>query len=368
MSSKPNILIITARADFGGGPEHIFRLVKLLNNKINFFVACPPDYPYSDRYKELVGEKSVVDIPHRNFSLPTLYKLASFARSRNINIIHSHGKGAGIYGRLLSFFTGKTCIHTFHGIHTDNYSRIGKIIYLWIERLLSHFTAMFISVSPGESGKASKLRFAPADKIKMIPNGTFIPGQQASFNYETSKIFNIITITRFDYAKNSMLLIPVCKVLQKISGGMNFRFVVIGTGDEEIEFKKIIASENIEHFFHLTGAILDPGEYLIQAFCYISTSRWEGMPLGVLEAMSYGLPIVATDVVGNRDLLEHNMNGYLFDIDNPAAAADYIMKLALNETEYRTLSVNGRALTVNKYSVDKMAEETYNLYMDLYKK
>ncbi len=366
MNGKPNILVLTARADFGGGPEHIYRLIKLLHEKVRFYVACPNDYPYFEKYKELVGEDSIINIPHRKFSLPVLFKLAAFARSRKINIIHSHGKGAGIYSRLLSFFTGRACIHTFHGIHTDNYNYPNKVFYLWIERVLSHMTARFISVSAGESDKASKLKFAPADKIKLIPNGTFIPAQTASFDFDSSKTFNIITFTRFDTAKNSMLLIPVCKALQKINKGRNFAFIVVGSGEEEAEFKKRLVSENMERFFKLTGAVLDPGEYLIKSFCYISTSRWEGLPLGILEAMSYGLPIIATDVIGNRDLVEHNVNGFLFDIDNPDAAAGYIMKLALNEAEYRTLSGNGKAAAENKYSVDKMAEETYNIYMDCY--
>jgi hypothetical protein len=52
-----NILIITARADFGGGPEHVYRLLKLLHKDVNFFVACPKDYPYWERYSDIIGRE-----------------------------------------------------------------------------------------------------------------------------------------------------------------------------------------------------------------------------------------------------------------------------------------------------------------------
>ena len=63
-----NVLIISARADYGGGPEHIYQLIKNSSKDIEYFIACPKEKPYWDLYTELVGEKKI-EIPHRKFSL-----------------------------------------------------------------------------------------------------------------------------------------------------------------------------------------------------------------------------------------------------------------------------------------------------------
>jgi len=110
---KQDILIITSRADFGGGPEHIFQLINQLINGYNFFIACPKDFPYYERYSQLVGEDNIFEIPHRKINVFSILKLSSFIGKNKIDLIHSHGKGAGIYSRLLFFLTGKPIVGHF---------------------------------------------------------------------------------------------------------------------------------------------------------------------------------------------------------------------------------------------------------------
>jgi len=234
-------------------------------------------------------------------------------------------------------------------------------MYLWIERFLSLFTDEFISVSESEAGTARKLKITQPGKINIIHNGTDIPAETSSFDFNKD-IFNIITITRFDYAKNSLLLIPICLELQKRKNNMNFRFVVLGSGEEEAEFRRRIFSEEIENLFELKGFVNNTGEFLKGSFCYISTSRWEGLPLGILEALSYGIPVIATNANGNRDIVEHNKNGFLYDIAEPAEAAEFIMKLAGDIELHKHFSQNGRNIIRDKYSLSEMADKTYNLY------
>ncbi|MEJ2617259.1 MAG: hypothetical protein P8Z35_20075, partial [Ignavibacteriaceae bacterium] len=101
-----NILIITVRADFGGGPEHIYSLIKELHKENNFYIACPDDFPYKNKYTDILGKNRIILIPHRKFKLSYLFGLKNYVKYHEINIIHSHGKGAGIYGRFLSVISG----------------------------------------------------------------------------------------------------------------------------------------------------------------------------------------------------------------------------------------------------------------------
>jgi len=114
---KIKILHISSRADFGGGPEHLFQLLKSAKNKMDVFAACPNDFPYYEKYRELLGKDKIIIIPHRKFSPSVFVKLISFITGNGINIVHSHGKGAGIYSRLLYLFTNIKVVHTFHGLH-----------------------------------------------------------------------------------------------------------------------------------------------------------------------------------------------------------------------------------------------------------
>jgi len=89
------VLIISSRADYGGGPEHIYKLISLLHEEVIFYVACPIDIPYWHRYSELLTVNNLFEIPHRKFSIKYLLALRTFTKNNKIDIIHSHGKGAG---------------------------------------------------------------------------------------------------------------------------------------------------------------------------------------------------------------------------------------------------------------------------------
>ncbi len=171
------ILLITVRADFGGGPEHIYNLIKNLPEEIKFFIASPKDYPYWGKFSQILTNNLMIEIPHRKFSLNSLIHLIKFIRNENIDIIHSHGKGAGIYSRLLSLFTHKKCIHTFHGFHIDVYNNLQKRLYISLEKILSIFTTKIISVSKSEFEQLKKNNIAKRSKFVLIENGIKIPDE-----------------------------------------------------------------------------------------------------------------------------------------------------------------------------------------------
>ncbi len=359
---KLNVLIITARADFGGGPEHIYSLLKALYKNNNFYIACPDDIPYKLRFSELIGENKIILIPHRKFRLLTLFNLKVFTKKNFINIIHSHGKGAGIYARLLSFLTAIPCVHTFHGFHTGNYNSAQKFFYIMIEKTLSLYTKKIISVSKGENEKLVQNKIAPTSKIVIIENAVEIPAQSISEQNFYSKPKVITTFTRFNYQKNSLQLIEIFKELKERKAGQFFKLALLGTGEEEAEIKKMAKDNGLSEIFVFSGTVENPGKYLEDSFCYISTSRWEGMPLAILEAMSYGVPVIATNVVGNNDLVEDNETGFLYNIENPKEAAGLIIELSEDFELWKSFVKKSREKIIKHFSLKKMAGETEKIY------
>ena len=121
--APPRILLITARADHGGGPRHILDLLKSFRAPhFVFFIAAPNQEPYFPQFKNL--SHGTLEIPPRSFSVLTLFKLLRFVRLHEVNVVHSHGRGAGLYSRILAllfYFQQRPTrvLHTFHGIHRE---------------------------------------------------------------------------------------------------------------------------------------------------------------------------------------------------------------------------------------------------------
>jgi hypothetical protein len=80
--------MISVRADYGGGPEHIYSLISNLSNHIIPFIAVPEDRPYYQRFIKVVGMNRIIIIPHRVFKLKTLWQLKKFIIANRIDIIH----------------------------------------------------------------------------------------------------------------------------------------------------------------------------------------------------------------------------------------------------------------------------------------
>jgi len=362
------ILMITVRADYGGGPEHLYRLISKLSPALEIYTACPRDIPYWDKYADLLGEDCLIEIPHRKFTIHSLFKLLNFISNKKINIVHSHGKGAGIYGRVIAMLSSSKCVHTFHGLHIQSYNKLKMVLYKNIEKFLSLFTGAVIAVSQSEYELLLKEGLVSQKKLKLIENSVNIPSLTVPESIFDLAKLKIITISRFDYAKNTSLLISIAEEIKNSGRLDRFEIIILGSGPEETQLIKEVDQKKLNEYILFKGFISDPYKYLIESFCYLSTSRWEGMPLGVLEAMSVGLPVIATDVVGNKDSVQHEITGYLYKQYNHAEAADYLIKLADDKDLWRKFSKASRQIAESRFSIKRMAEETKKVYSEVLSK
>lgn len=354
------ILYINLSPTFGGGPEHLYQLVKgAASYDVQPFIATPFSSPYMEQYSKLTGQGHMLDMPGRRFSLLFLFRLVGFARKNKVNLLHSHGKGAGLYSRLVSMLTGIKCVHTFHGLHMK-YPFLLKCVYIKLERFLSCFTACCIAVSPSEFKAVLNKKLAPAKRLTMICNGVPIPDKEPA--PITGKPFKIIQISRFDVAKNSELLLDIALILRCKNRLQEVKFIFLGEGENLAGIKERVAAEGLEDNFSFIGFSKTPRLFLKESHCYLSTSLWEGMPLALLEAMSEGLPVIASDVIGNKDAVLDGETGFLFPLDAPQAAAEQIISLLEQPQQGRNMGLAGFRRVKENFSVDKMVAETTGLY------
>jgi hypothetical protein len=150
-TDKKKIIFITSRSGYGGGPLHVNILIEGLKNVYDIFCAAPLSEPYGVKWLEQVGSDKFIEIPHRKFQIKYFLQLVSFIKKNQIEILHAHGKGAGLYGRLIKIFYPKIyIIFTFHGFHSGKYNTLTKKFYIILERSLNRLTNQFINVSNGE--------------------------------------------------------------------------------------------------------------------------------------------------------------------------------------------------------------------------
>lgn len=343
------ILLISARSDLGGGSRHLRDLLLSFKkfHDLEAYVASPNDLPFGPEYKQ--HAKKHISIPHRKFSIIAFFKLFAFCVSEQIDIVHSHGRGAGTYSRILNLFNFKT-IHTFHGAHNDP-SLIGKV-KLFVDRLLRPLTDLFISVSESEKEKALSLNMA-FDPIEVVPNGinfqelNNIPPADLHNLYDIPKDKKIWgTLSRISPEKGNHLLID--ELIEN-----NFEthyFLIAGDGPELNSLRSRLREKNINNVKFI-GTTDDPIGFLKGINGYFSFSLGEGMPYSVLEALACGLPCVLSKVSGHLDFEDSTS---LFDLKKKGSFFDALASAKPASTG-----------CISAYSLENMAEKTRHAYLGL---
>lgn len=357
------VLIISSRADFGGGPEHIYQLTKSTQKQpVSYVIACPNEKPYWGKFKSLPNV-SLYAIPHRRLSLRHLLGMAYLVRTKKIGVIHSHGRGAGIYGRLLGLLVPIPIIHTFHGFHYNQLSRLKKLVYLGIEKILCRFTDILINVSLSEQASCRDAGLTIDKRFRVVVNGVNIPKEIPKL-VRIDQPTKIVNISRLDKEKGVDNLVHIAFGLKE--RGLLFKLLLVGDGPEKYHLQKMTRDLGLNEYIEFTGFRCDVPDILSGADIYLTSSHGEGMPLSVLEAMSYSLPVIASDVTGNNELVSNGETGYLFPLDDISKAVDACQLLIEDPQLYQALSCNVFSLVSNNYSVRMMADKIYEVYEQKY--
>ncbi len=228
-----------------------------------------------------------------------------------------------------------------------------------MEYLLSAVTHGIIAVS-GTEAQTLRALCAVGDRLAVIQNGVEIPPALNSPDTRLAGPLRIVHVTRFVFQKNSGLLLDVIASLRDMGRLDPFEFVILGDGPGRAEFEAAAESRGLSHCIKLTGAVNNPGAYLDSAFAFVSTSRWEGLPLALLEAMARGVPAIATDVPGNKDAVADRETGFLYQ--EARAAAQHLVELAHYPVLWKQMVRASRSRAEEEFSVHAMADATLRLY------
>lgn len=344
-----NVLYITARSDIGGGPSCALKLMKSLKNEVDIYLAAPMVGEYSPQFK--LNSKDFFRIPHRSFSLIVFLKLIIWSYKKKIEIVHSHGRGAGIYSRLMYLF-GFKVVHTYHGIHADKKSLKGRIS-LCLELMLLPFANRYIFCSNDEKNYASSLG------IKPVMSNVIVNGVETDLNVKKNVLREFLCIgvlARNDVVKNYTEFFSNVKALNKVIPCLKF-FVAGAAKNEFYSYGEI--PENIEFL----GALQNVDEFFSNIDILVSHSVREGMPLSVLEAMALGKPCLLSNVPGHKYFIDNQVSvGFeLGSFESFLAGFEKISNLSF----YENLSISSKNFISANHSTLQMARRTLSLYREV---
>jgi len=362
------VLQLLVTSSPGGGPKQVYDLIRYLSREeFQFVVAGPRDGIFFERFEEF-GVR-VEELPIRRLGVRHLLSTIRLIRALGIQLVHTHGKGPGLYGRLAAWWTGVPAVHTFHGIHYGGYPWLGQKLYLALERRLCRLTRAIINVSASQEAEGLSLRLFQPFQSAVVVNGIDFEELDgiiatASIRREslglTADDLVLGCVTRFDPIKRVETLLRAFELLAPRIPRLTL--LLVGGGGEEERIRRLAAKMGLRKQVIFTGFLENSLRIYPALDLYVATSLKEGLPLSLVEAMGASLPVVATDVPGHRDVVVHGETGLLVPPDNPAALADAITSLLADPERRRRLGEAGRRRVLKEFGVEVMVHGTAEVY------
>ena len=362
------VLHIITRMNTGGPAvflDHLTSAMKNLDTQSTIaYGYCESNESDFTQTHKLGAQLLKINTLHR--SLNPIDDLRSFLTLRRIikeikpDLINTHTSKAGVLGRLAAKSIDKNLpvVHTFHGHLIYGYfARYKSWIFTVIEKIMGKYTDAAVAVT-GET-KRSLTNLGIGKKLLWAVIQIGIPVKTTELNHGQNGVFNLLWVGRFTNIKDPKYAIEVIKHLSEVSPN-KFTLTMVGEGELFSEIKT--KAKNLPITF--TGWLNAPFENIHDFDLLLITSKNEGLPLVMLEAANYGKPTISNNVGGISEFISNNQTGYLTELD-PVKMANQIIEIASDMKSLYQVGVNAKKLLSEKFSVNKMAENYKDLYMQL---
>lgn len=301
------------------------------------------------------------------FDVELIKQIRNQIRERNIDIVHCHQYTPWVYGLLASIGLKTKVVFTEHGrFHPDRY----RYKAMLVNPLLALKTDKIIAISGATKTALSRYEFIPEKCIEVIYNG--IKGFELDLSAVQTlrKNLGILeselvlgTVARLDPVKNqSLMLDAFAVVLEQLP---NSKLLMVGDGPDRNLLEKKAKDLGIDENVIFTGFKPEPVNYLALMDLFLLSSHTEGTSMTLLEAMSLGIPTVATNVGGNPEIVIHGETGLLTEPDNIGSFAKAIRQLAGDRSLMERFSNESKRVFHKAFSQDRMIDSYTRLYSDV---
>lgn len=386
--SKPKLVRIIARLNVGGAAQQVCMLhEKLLPAFETYVVIGSLSAGESDMSYLLASERNVFRLPKMSREISfvsdflAFWRIFRFLRRIRPAIVHTHTAKAGALGRLAAWMAGvPVIVHTYHGhVFHSYFNRVHTRLFLAAERILARLSTGIVAISESQLEDLTvKYRVAPRKKVWLVHNGFDLSRFAGNFR---EKARRSLTIREDEFVVAwAGRLVPIkgvellAAVIRKAADRKSrLRFMIVGDGTERSKLESLLEGCNN---FRLLGWRDDMETIWSAADVALLTSRNEGTPTALIEAMAAGVPFVATNVGAVKDVAVGELrelprgiglradNGFLTSQD-PEALIYCLEKLAENPHITTQMALSGRTFVLQRFSIGRLVSELTALYHNL---
>ena len=361
--SKLKILYLINHAGKAGTEKYVYNLVKTYNgvNADCYFAYSEPGL--------LLEQMEELGIPcfqltmKNPFDIKAAKALAAYCREHKIDVIHTQYPRENYIAILSKRYYPKVRV-----VYTCHLTLKNSLPWRITNRIFTKHNHRIISVC--NKGKELLIgNGVSADKIVVVFNG-IIPSETVEKNVEKRQEFGIdpdtfviTTLARYHIAKGLDYFTDSVNELKKMT---DKKFVVLYVGDGELfdEVKTQIETLGLTNEIRQLGFRRDSQEILAMSDLYVNSAKcFEALSFAIVEALDHALPIVATDVGGNSDIVNDETNcGILVEYGDTKAMATAIKTMIEDEEGYRAFSENARKAALSRFNLEELLKETFRYY------
>jgi len=364
---KIRVLETIRQGQIGGGETHVLDLVQALDkSRFEPVVLSFTPGPMVDRLMAM-GVKTHVIETVRPFNVTKWGAVRRLLRDEKIDLVHAHGTRAHSNTFWAARQLGLPIVYTVHGwsFHPDQ-APLARRACQVTEKLLMEQADATICVS--DSNYRDGREFADMARAQVIKNGINLQRFNPSLHtYNVRAELGIPRgallvgyIARITAQKDPFTLLQAVALLPP---ELNIRFLLVGNGELKAEAQQLARTLQIEHKVIFTDFRQDVPDVLQAIDIYCLPSLWEGLPIGVLEAMAMGKAVVASSIASIREVIEPDVNGLLVPPRNPVQLAAAIRRLAASPELRRTLGARAYQTIQAGFTAEEMTRQVERLYL-----
>ncbi len=296
-------------------------------------------------------------------------ELSEHLLALDIDLVHTHSAKAGALGRLAAHRIGVPVVHTFHGFPFHEFqSPATRRALIAIERRLGKMTDFFLAAGTTVAADAVRLRIAPPDRIRAFATvaidedirvRTAVTRRRGRELLGVPEDVQLIgTVARLDAQKSPQDLVEAVARLDR----PNLHAVWIGDGSLRSRTERLIARRGLSGRFLLLGERSDVADLLPAFDVFALPSLYEGLPCALVEAMTCGIPVVATAVNSVCELVVSGETGLLARPGDPASFSRALTAMIDRPERARRMAEAGRAHVTGRYEQESLGEALSDVY------
>lgn len=290
-----------------------------------------------------------------------IHETAQVLRALKPHLVSTHTAKAGIVGRVAGRMARIPVLFTPHGWAISNrISPVSGRIFRLAERLAAPLASTIVNVCDAERALALAHGIAPQNKLAVVHNGVAdIPA--ALLAHPAAEPVRIAMVARFEAPKDHAALLRSLAELRALPWELEF----IGEGPSQLDTRMLAVRLGIADRVDFAGSCGDVAGHLSRCQIFALTSRSEGFPRSILEAMRAGLPVVASNVGGIAEAVVNGENGFVVPASSPAALTEALRTLIANPGLRASFGRKGREFYETRFTFDLMYAKTVALYSEI---